>query len=301
MNFARALIRELVDKRLWPIAIVLAVALVALPVLLSAGGDRAASGDAPLLAGAPADSGATKVAAVELAGPPSVRSRPGKVRNPFRRTAEKTAGAQTSAAPAPAGGGVTATDEPAQSGGATAPEATETVPKTPTAAPAYYRTVVRWYEATGGTSRPLSRLTPLGDRADLAALYLGVTSSDARYAVFLLGPNATAEGEANCEDTSNCRLIGLRTGATQVITVQPTDGGEARRYHLEVVSAKAVTTTAAQARTMRDKVHSDGRDVMRELWQDAPTATALRPMRYEPATGLLYESSATTSPEKTAK
>ncbi|MGH2942678.1 MAG: hypothetical protein ACRDLN_07900, partial [Solirubrobacteraceae bacterium] len=43
MNFARALIRELVDKRLWPVAAVLVVALVAVPVVLSRGGESAAA------------------------------------------------------------------------------------------------------------------------------------------------------------------------------------------------------------------------------------------------------------------
>jgi hypothetical protein len=118
MNFARALIRDLVDKRLWPIAIVLVAALVAVPLLLSGGGDSTAD-DPSLVARAPADADAdaAKVAAVELAGPPSVRSRPGDVRNPFRRppvaqtTTETPAAAPADAAPAdaPAASGVTGT------------------------------------------------------------------------------------------------------------------------------------------------------------------------------------------------
>jgi len=63
MTFARNLIRDLVERRLWPLALLLVVAIVAIP-LAFAGGDGASTGD-DALALAPAATPADKLA-VEL-------------------------------------------------------------------------------------------------------------------------------------------------------------------------------------------------------------------------------------------
>ena len=69
--------------------------------------------------------------------------------------------------------------------------------------------------------------------ANTAVQYLGVTKSNGNYAVFVLGVNATSDGEATCED-AGCRVFGPKSGQTQLVTVQPPDGGEARQYNLYV-------------------------------------------------------------------
>jgi hypothetical protein len=301
MNFVRGLIRELVDKRLWPVAIGLVVALIVVPIMLSRGGGGA---DVPPPAVAPGDAGGSKVVAIELTGPPSVRSRPGKVHNPFRRALEKKITTTTAAAPtgagAGAGGGATATKESttAPSRGTTTP--TPVRPARPSA-PTYYRTVVRWYEADAGTPFALARLTALGGLAEPGVLYLGVAKSDATYAVFLLGPNATSEGEGGCMDPVGCRIVGLKAGESRLVTIEPSDGSATRQFTLEAVAVKAVATGAAEARTMRAKVHPDGRDVMRELWKDAATAAALAAARYDQTTGLLVKASPAGRVDKTPK
>jgi hypothetical protein len=148
---------------------------------------------------------------------------------------------------------------------------------------------VRWWENEPAKAEPIRRLTPFGGLVDTAALYLGVTKSDGNYAVFLLGPNATSDGEARCED-AECRVFGLKSGQTQIVTVQPADGGEVRQYNLDVVSVKAHEADGDTLRRMRARVHIDGRDVMRELWSDARTAEALRPIQYDKTIGLLVKS-----------
>jgi hypothetical protein len=298
MNFARLLMRDLVDKRLWPVAVALVIALVAVPVLL-ARGDDGDSATAPIAAGAPADAPAAPLAAVKLVGPPSVRSRPGSVRNPFRRPPIKQAAAATAAdapggAPAATGGATGGATTGGATGGATTPDL-RTDDKDASSPHVYYRTEVRWYDADADKPRPLTRLTPLGGLVDTAALYLGVAKVSGSYAVFLLGPNATSEGEAACEAATGCRVIGLKAGQLQLVTVQPPDGGEARQYYLHVVSVKAVKGSAASARSERMKVHADGRDVMREMWQDVPTADALRPIQYDSDSGLLIKGAAATA------
>jgi|GEM_PF-2981574 len=280
--------RDLVQKKLWPLAVLLVVALVAVPVVIGSSSEDASAPVPVATAPGTADPGATQ--SLLTVADPAVTSkddRPGKLDDPFYDPPAPPA-ASTGAATAPATGAAPSTATPS-TGGAPAAPAGPAAPAEPVVKPTYYRTEVRWYEATKGKPQPISRLEPFGGLVDTAALYLGVTKSDGVYAVFLLGPGATSDGEAKCEDES-CRVMGLKSGQTQIVTVQPADGGEARQYVLEVVSVRAIATDAADARHMRAKVHPDGRDVMRSMWEDGPTAEALRPVQYDQTTGLLVKS-----------
>ena len=286
--------RDLVDKKLWPVAVALLAALVAVPLLI--GGSSAEEAPAPVAvaATAPDGPGSKSLITVVDQAVTGKDTRPGRVADPFYDPPEPPAqptasgGAATDTGAASTGGGTPSGDSPSSTAPATPAAPAPTA--RPAEEPAYYRTVVRWYETEPGKPQPISRLEPFGGLADPAALYLGVTRSGGNYAVFLLGPDATSDGEAKCDDEPNCRVIGLKSGQSQIITVQPPDGGAARRYHLEVVSVKAVETDAAKARSMRAKVHADGRDVMRRMWQHRPTAEALQPIQYDRDSGLLVKS-----------
>jgi hypothetical protein len=299
---ARDLRNDLVDRNLWPVALLLCVAIVAIPVVLSRGGDAAVSAPAP----APQVDG-TATNAIELVGPPTIKSRPGTQLDPFRQPAKKKtaattgavapAGATPSAAAAPSAGSPSAASPSAAApSGGTPSTGAPSADVTPVVNPAslYYRTEVRWGLAAVSPARPISRLTPLGDTDERGVLYLGV--SNLGYAMFLLSPNAQAEAtdddqpgklKLGCVDTTNCRLIALKTGASQVIMVPEADGSKARRYHLQAVSAKRVVTTVAAARRMRAKEHSEGRALLRELASDPLAAQVLDFIRYDKATGLL--------------
>jgi len=291
---AKQIVRDLVDRKLWPVAVLLLAAIVAVPLLI--GGSSAGDGAAPaaLTTNAPDGPGSRSLVTV-VDQAVTADARPGRIEDPFydppaapaddapAQASTSTASGSSDARETSAGGTRAAGDAPAT----TTPQPATTAPR-PAVAPVYQRTAVRWYRTTRGKPRPLSRLTPLGGLADPAAMYLGVTRSKDSYAVFLLAPGATSTGEAACEDSA-CRVIGLKAGETQVVTVQPAGGGEARQYILEVVKVTKVTTDAATARTMRLRVHPDGRDVMRKLWQDVPTADALRPIRFDRDAGLLVK------------
>jgi len=132
----------------------------------------------------------------------------------------------------------------------------------------------------------MQRLTPIGPTRNPAALFLGVTTAGTRHAVFVLSPDATSRGEGTCTRATNCRMIRLQAGQTQVVTVRRGDGG-VRRYSLQVKSIKAVWTSAARARAARARVHADGRRALAALRHHAATAAALRTARYDERTGLL--------------
>src|SRR4051794_33495461 len=112
MPFLRNILKDLVDKRLWPVALLLVGALVAVPVVLGrSGGDTAAPPPAPIADAAPGSAAAgssVNRAAVSLDTEPSDRRHlDGKVRDPFsapnvatKKAAPKTTTA-ADAAPAP--------------------------------------------------------------------------------------------------------------------------------------------------------------------------------------------------------
>lgn len=288
--------RDLVDKKLWPVAVLLLAALVAVPVLIGGASADEAPAPAALAAAAPEGPASKSLVTVIDESATGNVTRPGRLDDPFydppEPPAEDTpaAAAPADASPSNEGGTSSSTGTPPSTGTpGGAPSATPTPSDDPPAAGGYYRTEVRWYKHKLAKTRPLSRLTPLGGLADTAALYLGVTKASGTYAVFLLGVHATSKGDAKCED-SDCRVIGLKSGETQRITVASPEGGEAREYVLEVRSVRRAETDAATARAMRHRVHPDGRDVMRAMWSDSATAAALGPIQFDYDSGLLVKS-----------
>jgi hypothetical protein len=120
MPFLRSLLKDLVEKRLWPVALVLVAALAAVPMLVGR-----TAGTPPTTAAAPAapavdagagDTGTTAKASVTLTTEPSdQRHDHGRVRDPFTSPAAPkdenatTATTPKSAAPAPSAAAATTT------------------------------------------------------------------------------------------------------------------------------------------------------------------------------------------------
>ncbi len=294
MSFLRSLLDDLISKRLWPIALLLAVTAVAVPVVLGHGGDAAAPAVAP--ANVPAVDAAGSTPAVQVVGPPSVRSRPGKVRDPFRRAATAAESVATEdgapAAKTPAatsGGGAKA---PAETGSKSTPAPTVTTPSVPTeqggatTAPAATvpRTRVHWGADATAAVRGLSRLQPLGGLANPALVYLGTTADHTR-AVFVLGPNATATGEGACAEDS-CRVVALKAGQKIDVTVTSLDDAGESSFVLAIDEiAEQAVSGEAEAAELRGRVHRDGRDVLREIIKDRKTADAIGQFAYDSARG----------------
>jgi hypothetical protein len=240
MNFARALIRELVDKRLWPIAVVLLVALLAVPVMLGRGGDDPASDDAPPVADASADAGATKVPAVTITGPPSVRSRPGQVRDPFRRTPVKLQTATTPSSAAPAGGGTAAPSAAAPAMPTDRIDTTKTID-------------VRFGKADNLRRMPrLKAGTELPAGQNAVVRYAGVVAGtqQARF-VAVDGVIGKTAGDARCYGKDGgCNAFDMKAGDKQTFIV---DGVN---YEIEIVSVPQGTGGNADTPDTTDAVQA---------------------------------------------
>jgi hypothetical protein len=265
MSFLRSLWSDLVEKRLWPIAIALLLALVAVPVLLGGG----AQGE-PAAVGATGTTGS--LAAVTLEATAPVRGdRDGVLRNPFKPrakapadpnaapavTSAPAAGTQSAPAstPAPSGGGSFA---PAGGGGSAAPVTPTPAPAPSTPAPARpkatdaYAAVVHFgpLNATKDT-KVLARLTPIRVGTTPYLVFTGVLD-DRRTAVFLLSSDVQVAGDGTCRPRkSSCETVELTPGDHELVVVTLPDGTKAN-YSLGLVAvdnssdaAKAAVAAAA--------------------------------------------------------
>jgi hypothetical protein len=285
MTFLRSLRDDLIEKRLWPIALLLLLTAIAVPVLLGRGSsDAGTTAPLPIV---PAQNAEGATPAVQIVGPAAVRARAGKVRDPFRRAKKAAESVATEdGAPAAASTSKTTTTATAdaKTGGAAAPKATtSTTTTTPTttttttttpvepSGPTIFRARVRWGADATADTRGISRLEPLGGTSNPALLYLG-TTADHKRAVFLLGPNAAGDDKTLCADTS-CRVIALKAGESIGVGVVGSDGAADRSYELGVTSIPAVAVADKAAALAR--VHSDGREVLRAMIKDPSTAEAI--------------------------
>ncbi|MFL5846985.1 MAG: hypothetical protein ACJ762_20065 [Solirubrobacteraceae bacterium] len=303
MNFLVAIRHDLVEKRLWPVALALVLALIAVPLLL---GRSAAAPTAPLpdpTVTAPAVKGTTQ--ALVLTKP--VDRRPvGSPKDPFAHakapkddsTAATPAIGATTVVPADdqtttppstsatSGGATTVT--PSTGGPATTVPAPTTAPglagfpDSPEAHAAGYRVDVDWGPATAPKSRrDLVRLGALDVNEDPAVLFLGVRP-DGKTVLFLLAADTTTgTGDARCRPTADlCSLLELRAGDSEFLDIVTPDGVRQFELHVDKVTEKTAATAAeAKERLAR---HSKAGD---ELVDDVIAGGRTFVRRYVYSTG----------------
>ena len=272
--------RQLVQRRLWPVAIILIAALAAVPLTLA----KEPETPAPMPV-AKADTGedilaSEPIVALESSADSATRDRVlGDKKNPFA-VVKPAKAAKAPPAPAvdepassgsgsdaPSGGGTSAPSVPA--GGGLMPGIPS--PVDPTPAPRTYDKydlTVRFGDSSGELKRmTLKRLQPL-PKAELAALiYLGV-SKDGKSAVFLLEKGVEAVGDGDCTPAPDkCETVSLRAGETEFIDVIDDEGTVSAQYQLDLVkihksetasAAKASASSKAGKLLLADRIELDG-------------------------------------------
>jgi hypothetical protein len=280
MNALKNTWRQLVRRRLWPVALLLVAALVAVPVVLAKPATPAPA-PAPAVAAAPAATPAQSY--VKLASDdatPSQRRRVlGKSKDPFepaplpkvkKRHHAAKAGASAAAT-------ATATATPAASDTSPAPASTgagDTTPSAPvaTATPAPTKTYpansveVRFGKVSGGSMKKgtLTRLETLPSASSPLVVFMGFAHGG-KDAVFMLTGTVTAEGDGRCDpNPQSCETLLLRKGQTEFLTFKGTKAdGE---YELDLNDLHTTRSASASASALVAKATATA--------TATPTATA---------------------------
>jgi hypothetical protein len=253
--------RQLVRRRLWPLAVLLLAGVVAVPFLL-------AKEPAPVVVTPPPAAGKTTAAEEAATGDPVValasdadRSRRRRVlgarKDPFAAApppkAKKSKTQTQTQVPYEAPAKDPGFEVPVDPSGGAVPVAPIDLPPvvTPPVEEPKKKTyppdslIVRFGDATAdalerSTLEKLQAL-PEGDDAEAepVLVYIGLTK-DRKSAIFMVDAAAEVTGDGSCKPhPSNCETIHLRKGETEFFDVQDETGAVVAQYQLDLVEINA--------------------------------------------------------------
>lgn len=263
MNAVRGIWRDLIDKGLWPYALVLLVIISAVPVVLArtAGGAGVVGEDA---AGVAVASEGPREAVIRAADPgetPSV----GKMRNPFYEEpsggpAGVPSGAGTPGAAAAPAGAAAASEagskesdalderravEPGSDSGSTdgptrgSTDGAKRQSSKGSGESGYDVSLRFGTEDEMKTFTAVPRLTPLPSADSPSFVYLGVLSGG-KTAVFMIAVDVTAVGDGTCRPSpTSCETLELKAGQTMFLDV-PGEDGAVTQYRLDVTKIQKI-------------------------------------------------------------
>lgn len=241
-------VADLREKRLWPVALVLVLVILAGPRLLGGGAAEVpAAGQAlPAPSAEPALPTTAQVLLAQ-ADLPGGRQRDGRLRDPFaRRLAPKVSTKPLADTPS---GGTGGGAPPVVDTGGVGPSDFAPLPSLPAASPPRAAPVaprpaedlvtVRVGRAGALRTRTdVESRTPLPSVDDPFLVYLG-TKPDGLSAQFLVSADATPTGDAICVPSpETCEQVVLKPGMTEFFDVAQPDGSIVQ-YQLDVVRAGA--------------------------------------------------------------
>jgi hypothetical protein len=279
MKHVETVWRELLSRRLLPVAIVLVAALAAIPFLLAKDPEPAGPATAPVSGvGASTTSASLDDSAVTLVtdGERTKRRRVlGARKNPFEPAAAPKGANKApvlgsdpgSSQTQTAGTGGTGATTPSTGGSSTPPAAAP-----PASAPAAPKPHYELYSLTvrfGSTDSDLQksnlpRLKALPAADDPVLVYLGL-AKDNKTAIFMVDSNVTPQGDGSCDPSpANCETIRLKVGDTEFFDVSDENGQVTAQYELDLLNIKKSTTaSASKAQAARAKSSKAGRRVLR--------------------------------------
>jgi len=274
---------DLRAKRMWPVAVGLALALVAVPVVLSKSSETPAAAPAKASRKAPDPKDLKALASVKLTEADESRGSSLDTfdpSNPFRppkaiekRTREGAGGDSTVTSGAGAGndggstgdsGGSTGGADTGSTGGGDTGstgggDTGSTGGGTPTTTTTQYRYVVDLtFKANGRTRhiKSMERLEMLPSEATPLLLFLGV-SANAGNAVFLVDSTLDAAGEGRCKPrASECAFLYIGAGSEHEFTNEEGDSYTLRIDEIRKVRVGASAAASRRGKTARAAVGS---------------------------------------------
>ena len=262
--------RFLVQRRLWPVAILLIAAAAAVPMLLS---EEPAPPPAVPEVAVKADKGAV-LATDPIVAPAADGDRAGRRRvlgsrkDPFKPQATPTPTPKPETAKDVAVAAPTTGGDATGVGGSPAPDSgTPVLPGTTPKKKTYelYELDVRFGSTSADLKRrDVKRLKALPSAGNPVLIYLGVLD-DKKTAVFLLDSGVIAQGDGACKPSrTSCETIHIQEGETEFFDVVSEDGNSTAQYQLDVIKIRTKTTTSAkQAKAAKARVSTKGRQIVR--------------------------------------
>jgi hypothetical protein len=301
------LVRELREKRLWPVAAALLVAIIAVPVLLLKSSSPPPVAPGPLATPPPV--AATSLPTLNVQTTPSQSRLTGRARDPFAQqssgtttsssttTSTATATASTSSSTGTSGSS-TAQGTVGGSGIAVSTPTPVTprpipVPSTKPKVSAAGLTATQSYDvslaitnASGGlnTIDPLERLSVLPNNKQPLLIELGVLQGGHRV-LFAVQPGTIVSGPGKCTPGRiDCEILSLGLNQTESLATQsPTGGVPGPLFAVTGITAVNHASAAAAAKARRAQ-SAAGRALL-----SRSTITALSLFQYEPSVGAVVD------------
>ena len=260
MNFVTDTFHQLVRRRLWPVALLLLAALVAVPVLLAKEPEPSVAPTVPA-ASANADTTLAEdteaIVSIAAGGEAQRRRVLGARKDPFEpapakkvKAVKETAAAVTDpgfvepTTPSGSTGGPTGGSTPPDSGTPGTPVSPTPVPAEPEAPPKpefpLYTLTVRFGDTSSDTlpSSKVTRLEALPSADEPALVYLGVKEGG-KAAVFMLDSSVVAQGDGKCDPSPDeCETLTMREGDTEFFDVTDGSSGTGLQFQLDLVDIK---------------------------------------------------------------
>lgn len=303
------ILTELREKRLWPAAVALLAAIVAVPVVLSNSSSPAPVAQVPQ--GTPPPSQATSLPTLNLQTTPAQSRLTGRARDPFAQqassstsTTSTTTGTATGTTTSTATGGssvtpggsssTTGSTTPSTAGGTTpsTPPPTITPGAKPKPAPTgltatqSYSVSLAITNSSGGldTIDPLERLSVLPSDNTPLLVELGV-SQGGHSVLFAVQPGTVVNGPGTCTPGPiDCEILSLGQDQTEAMGTQSSAGVISGPLFAVTGITAAQNPSAAAADTARRAESATGRSLI-----DHSTLTALSLFQYEPSLGAVVD------------
>jgi hypothetical protein len=243
MTFVTDTWRQLVQRRLWPLALVLIGALVAVPVLLAKHPEPAAPAPAAAATVKTTDTNSYVKLVSDDGGDTAKRKRVlGAQKDPFepaplpkvkkKKKKAKAVKAEATATPTP--------EASSDSGSSGTTDTPVTTPVEPTVTPTPVKTApkgslkVRFGKVDGTkATSTLERLKALPSANSPVLVFTGL-ENHGKTAVFMLSGDVTVEGDGTCEPAADsCETLKLHAGDTEFLTVTGT-GSTDGQYELDL-------------------------------------------------------------------
>lgn len=312
-RFFRGLVNDFGQKKLWPVAVVLLAAIIAVPVLLSKTSSPAPVAQAPLPTPPPATG--SSLPTINVQPTPSVSRLTGSSHNPFAQGSGGTS--VTSTGTTSSATGIGSTTSPASTtstgsttSGGTTTSSTSSSPSTSTSSgttPAVsppsitgnskpkpaptgltptqsYDVGLAITNSAGGvnTTDPLKRLSPIPSDQQPLLVELGVLRHGGKV-LFAVEPGTVVNGPGTCTPGPiDCEVLSL--GQDQTESISSRDTGANALFAVTGISAVTHSSVAEATRT-REAKSAAGQAVL----DGTSGLTALSLFKYEPSVGSVVD------------